>query len=65
MAKSVKELKVKVKINVPTAKELEKYLSELLALNGYEGEEFTDNSIVEIHELLIDYVMDNFSVEAI
>lgn len=52
-----------IRINVPTKPELEAYLKEIMADFADEEGELTDDSVIEIRDILMDYIMDNLEVE--
>lgn len=52
-----------VRINVPTRPELEAYLQEIMQDFADEEGELTDDSVIEIRDILMDYIMDNLEVE--
>lgn len=52
-----------VRIDVPSKPELEAYLKEIMADFADEEGEFTDDSVIEIRDILTDYITDNLSVE--
>lgn len=52
-----------VRINVPTRSELEAYLQEIMQDFADEEGELTDDSVIEIRDILVDYIMDNLEVE--
>lgn len=54
-----------IRINVPTRSELEDYLKDIMQDFADEEGEFTDDSIIEIREVLLDYLMDNLEVEVV
>ncbi len=54
-----------IRISVPTKKELEDYLKDIMQDFADEEGELTDDSVIEIREILMDYLMDNLSVEVV
>lgn len=52
-----------VRIDVPSKPELEAYLQEVMKDFADEEGELTDDSVIEIRDILMDYIMDNLSVE--
>lgn len=52
-----------VRVNVPTKPELEAYLKEIMSDFADEEGELTDDSVIEIRDIIMDYIMDNLEVE--
>lgn len=52
-----------IRIDVPSKPELEAYLQELMKVFADEEGELTDESVIQIRDILTDYLTDNLSVE--
>lgn len=52
-----------IRIDVPSKSELEAYLREIMGDFADEEGELTDDSVIEIRDILMDYIMDNLEVE--
>lgn len=51
------------RINVPSRPELEDYLKDIMKDFADEEGELTEDSVIEIRDILMDYIMDNLEVE--